>query len=122
MDAKVSFVSRVINSMNRTFGVEVNVPTDPDLHPNMIAHLKIVDYQTVSSIVIPLNVVQSSEDGSYVFLSTTNDKGKMVAHKQIVKTGRDSNGQVEILEGLKEGDSLITVGYQDVEDGELIKL
>lgn len=122
MDTKISFVGRVINAMNRTFGVEVNLPADPELHPNMISHLKIVDYQTASSIVIPLNVVQSSEDGSYVFLSTTNDKGKMVAHKQIVKTGRDSNGQVEILEGLKEGDSLITVGFQDVEDGELIKL
>ncbi|TSA49249.1 MAG: efflux RND transporter periplasmic adaptor subunit [Sphingobacteriales bacterium] len=122
MDSKISFVSKVINSMNRTFVVEVNVPTDPELHPNMIAHLKIVDYQSVSSIVIPLNIVQTSEDGSYVFLSTTNDKGKMVAHKQIVKTGRDSNGQVEILEGLKEGDSLITIGYQDVEDGELIKI
>ena len=108
--------------MNRTFGVQVNVPADPDLHPNMIAHLKIVDYQSVSSVVVPLNVVQSSENGSYVFLSVLNDKGKAIAHKQMVKTGREYNGQIEILEGLKEGDSLITVGYQDVEDGELIKL
>ena len=122
MDAKVSFVSRVINSMNRTFAVQVNVPTDHDLHPNMIAHLNIVDYQTVSSIVIPLNVVQNSEDGYYVFLEVKNAQGKSVAHKQMVKTGREYKGQIEILEGLKEGDSLITTGYQDVEDSELLKL
>ena len=122
LDLKVSFVSRVINSMNRTFAVQVNVPTDPDLHPNMIAHLNIVDYQTISSIVIPLNVVQNSEDGYYVFLAVQNEKGKTIAHKQMVKAGRDYKGQIEILEGLKEGDSLITTGYQDVEDGEFLKL
>ena len=121
MDLKVSFVSRVINSMNRTFSVQVNVPADPDLHPNMISHLNIVDYQTLSSIVIPLNVVQNSENGYYVFLSVKNEKGKSVAHKQMVKTGRDYKGQIEILEGLKEVDSLITTGYQDVEDGEFLK-
>lgn len=44
-----------------------------------------------------------------------------MAHKQMVKTGRDYKGQIEILVGLKEGDSLITTGYQDVEDGEFLK-
>ncbi len=122
IDAKVSYVSRVINNMNRTFNVQVNISSSPDYHPNMIAHLNIVDYQTASSIVIPLNVVQNSENGNYVFLSVKNDKGKTVALKQMVKTGREYKGQIEILEGLKEGDSLITTGYQDVEDGEFLKL
>ncbi len=122
LDAKVSFVSRVINNMNRTFNVQVSISSEPNYHPNMIAHLNIVDYQSVSSIVIPLNVVQNSENGNYVFLSVKNEKGKTVAHKQIVRTGREYKGQIEILEGLKEGDSLITTSYQDVEDGELLKI
>ena len=121
-DSKVSFVSKVISAMNRTFSVQVNVSSDADLHPNMIAHLKIVDYQSTSSIVVPLNVVQNSEDGNYVFTAVKNAKGKSVAHKQMVKTGRDYNGQIEILEGLNEGDQLIVTGYQDVEDGELLKM
>ncbi len=122
IDSKVSFVSRVINSMNRTFGVQVNVPSDPELHPNMIAHLKIVDYQSSSSIVIPLNVVQNSDVEKYVFIAVKNESGKLVAHKQLIQTGRDYLGQIEILEGLREGDSLITKGYQDVEEGGFLRL
>ena len=56
------------------------------------------------------------------FVAEKNDKGQSVAHKRIVSAGRDYDGQVEILDGLKEGDTIITVGFQDLEDGELIKI
>lgn len=122
LDAKVSFVSKVISAMNRTFNVQVSVPTDADLHPNMIAKMMVVDYESPHAIVIPLNTVQNSTEGNFVFVAEKNDKGQSVAHKRIVSAGRDYDGQVEILDGLKEGDTIITVGFQDLEDGELIKI
>ena len=122
LDAKVSFVSKVISAMNRTFNVQVSVPTDADLHPNMIAKMMVVDYESPHAIVIPLNTVQNSTEGNFVFVAEKNDKGQSVAHKRIVSAGRDYDGQVEILDGLKEGDTIITVGFQDLEEGELIKI
>ena len=46
----------------------------------------------------------------------------MIAKKKIVKEGMAYNGIVEILDGLKPGDKIITTGYQDIEDGQIIRL
>ena len=52
------------------------------------------------------------------FVKTEN--GKMVAKKTLIKLGQSYNGKVEITEGLKTGDKVITKGYQDLEDGKLV--
>jgi multidrug efflux pump subunit AcrA (membrane-fusion protein) len=39
-----------------------------------------------------------------------------------VKVGKQYNGVAEILEGLNEGDELITTGFQDLTDGQSLKL
>jgi hypothetical protein len=38
----------------------------------------------------------------------------------MVKQGSNYNGQVEILSGLKKGDWVISTGFQDVNNGEII--
>lgn len=119
--SKVSFVGKSISAMNRTFGVLVNLQSTPEYHPNMIAILKIVDYKTDEAIVESVNVVQNSENGNYIFIAVT-DGNNTIARKQVIKLGRDYNGMVEITDGLKVGDRIITTGYQDVEDGERLKL
>ena len=43
------------------------------------------------------------------------------AVKRKVTTSRTYNGQTEITSGLVVGDLLITVGYQELEDGDEIK-
>lgn len=121
INSKISFVGKTISTMNRTFGVLVNLQSSPDYHPNMIAILKIVDYKTDNAIVLPINVVQNSEDGNYVFVAV-GEGNNITAHKQIIKLGRSYYGNVEVTDGLKEGDRVITAGYQDVEDGEFLKL
>ena len=40
--------------------------------------------------------------------------------KVIIKQGQNYNGMVEVLEGLKEGDMVISTGFQDVNAGETV--
>jgi multidrug efflux pump subunit AcrA (membrane-fusion protein) len=47
--------------------------------------------------------------------------GKQVSMKKEVKLGRIYQDKVEIISGLAVGDKLITTGYQDLNDNELIK-
>ena len=118
---KITFVGTVIDQLNRTFGVEVKLDSNiPDYHPNMITVLKIIDYQKDSSMVVPLNVVQNSEEGKYVFLAVTKD-GKTVAKKEMVSVGLTYGGMTEITAGLNPSDKVITTGFQDLNDGELLK-
>jgi hypothetical protein len=42
------------------------------------------------------------------------------AHKSVIKTGREYAGQAEVLEGLNDGDLLITEGYDLVNEGDAL--
>lgn len=120
--SKVSFASSVINTIGRTFTVEVRLPNSENrLKPNMVAVMKINDYSNQNTITVPVNVVQSSSDGNFVFVAVSENNRHHVARK-IVETGLSYNGRIEIKSGLQAGELLITTGYQDVIDKEEVKL
>lgn len=121
ISAKVSYSSKTIDLLTRTFNVEVMLPNDNDLHPNMVAELKIVDYEKPNSIVVPINAIQQIDGTDNVFI-TISKGNQRVAKKVTVKVGKKYNGVAEILDGLNEGDELITTGFQDLTDGQSLKL
>lgn len=115
--SKVSFVARVIDPLTRTFVTEVDLTGDnKELHPNMVAVLKITDYQNDNAITVPVNLIQNSETESFVFIAKEKD-GKKIAHKAAVKVGKIYEGKAEILEGLAVNDLLITTGASDLAEG-----
>jgi RND family efflux transporter MFP subunit len=119
---KVTFASKFINPTNRTFVVEVELPPSANMvyRANMIAIIRIKDYSNSSTIAVSQNFIQSSKnEGLYVFLAK-DENGKKVARKTFIKTGVTYNGLTEILSGLKNGDKLITAGYKDLYDGQVI--
>jgi len=122
LQQNVTFASKYINPTNRTFIVEVGLsPANGMVYrANMIAVIRIKDYSNPSTIAIAQNFIQASKDeGSYVF-TAKNENGKNIAKKTYIKTGITYNGLTEILSGLKEGDTLITAGYKDLYDGQII--
>jgi RND family efflux transporter MFP subunit len=119
--SKISFSGTVIDALNRTFTVEVALDANvPDYHPNMVIVLKVIDYQSDSAMVVPINVVQNSEEGKYLFIAEEKD-GKIVARKKMVSVGLTYNGATEITNGLSTSDKVITAGFQDLNDGEVLK-
>ena len=121
VDAEVSFVSKYINPVNRTFMIEAKVINNsPDLKANMIAILQINDYHSDNSILVPMNVIQSDNSGSYVYVTRTKDQYN-AAYKQPVTIGNSYNGIAEILHGLAGGDRVISVGFQELVDGEYVR-
>lgn len=121
VNGKISYSSKNINALNRTFNVEVALSSDEDFHPNMLAILKIADYKKEAALVVPVNVVQNSEIGKYVMVAQQKN-GKMIAQKRQVKTGQSYADKTEIVEGLQPGDKVIVTGFQDLNTGDLIKL
>jgi membrane fusion protein (multidrug efflux system) len=118
---QVTFASKYINPINRTFAVEVQLPPDNTvLRANMIAVLKIKDYSKPAAIAIAQDFVQTSRDeGHYVFVAS-KENGKTIARKHKVDLGITYDGLTEILSGLNPGDLLITAGYKDLYDGQFI--
>lgn len=116
---KVVFVGQTINNISRSFRVEVAVPSDRDFKPNMIATLKVENYSKSSAIIVPINVIQNGLEGSYIMVAV-EENGQKIARRRKVEVGQIYNRSAEILRGLQVGDKIITTGYQDLNDGDLI--
>jgi len=122
ISSKISFVSKSINPTNRTFIVECNLGQG-DYRANQIAVLKIIDYQNPEALTIPINLVQAGEGGDFIFVAeNTDDAGKAVVRKRPVTLGQNYNGYVEVLTGLRPGEKLISSGFQDVHEGEIVMM
>ncbi len=119
--SKVSFTGRVINPVSRTFSVDVKLNNSNEYRPNMIAVMKIVDYRALKSISIPMNVIQNDQTGQYVMVAVEQN-GKLIATKKVIKSGMIYKGVAEIKSGLAVNDKLIVAGFQDLVEGDLIKL
>ncbi|MCF0064392.1 efflux RND transporter periplasmic adaptor subunit [Dyadobacter chenwenxiniae] len=117
--ARITFVSTAVDPLSRTFTIEANLPTSKDIKPNMMAQVQINDAISKNALAIDQNYVQSTEKGNVVYVAVT-EGNKKVAKAKEVKTGLSYNGKVEILSGLTAGDQLITLGYQEVSDGQPI--
>ncbi len=126
IDANISFASKYIDPLNRTFRVETKLPHVDNLKPNMIAKLKIIDYENANTISVSSNCIQTTESGSYVVIAKAQSNAKgdatafFVAERRTVTAGKSSDGNTEILTGLNEGDLVITTGYQELNNGQAI--
>ena len=120
IETKLNFTSRFIDPTNRTFKVECKISSkDIELRANMIAYIKIKDYTNDKAFCLPANYVQNNQEGKFVYIAkqTGND---WLAERRIIKTGRDYNGNVEVLEGIAAGENIITSGFQNLNGGEKV--
>ena len=119
----ITSVSKVINSENRTFRVEIDLPetNDFEFQPNQVVVTKMTDYEREEAIAIPTKLIQTDDEGKFVYVINNSDN-QHKASKIRVKTGLNFNSETEILAGLTGGEMLIERGYRDVNDGVEVKL
>jgi membrane fusion protein (multidrug efflux system) len=98
--------------------VEVPLEGKKEYHPNMVAKLKINDYQsTEPRVVLPVKYIQKGLNENFVL---TEENGTVV--KKTLRISREYNGLAEVEEGLKAGEMLITEGYDLVNEGDRVKV
>jgi len=118
--ASLSVVGESINAATRSFNAEAIIPANPSIKPNQTANVRILDYKVDSTVTVPLNTVQRDEKGRYVYV--VEQKGnRMIARKMSVITGEAYGGRIEIKAGLNNGQLLISRGFQNVYDGQVVK-
>lgn len=116
LNSRITFASKTIEPASRSFNVEVKLPSSRNYRPNMLAVLKIVDYENDKALIIPVNAILKAENGEYVFIAE-NGKAKRVT----IQSGKVSDGKAEILSGLKPKDQVITTGIQELNNGDIVK-
>jgi multidrug efflux pump subunit AcrA (membrane-fusion protein) len=109
----VAYKSPTVNPKLRTLEVKALVESPPPgVAPGCLAEVVVV-LDGRSGVGIPTAAVAQRSGQAVVFL-VENNTARMVT----VKTGRDTNGWTEILEGgLKPGTAVVTMGQQLLNDG-----
>ncbi|MFC2165872.1 efflux RND transporter periplasmic adaptor subunit [Acidobacteriota bacterium] len=121
-DLTIDAVSQVIDPDNRTFEIEISIPSkEKDLKPNMLSVVTINDYSNPQALVVPQNIIQKTGTQKFMFAALEKD-GQWTAQKRIIQAGIDNGDTIEVKEGIEEGDFIITFGFQNLADGQRISV
>ena len=105
----ISYIGDVLDEKSRTVTARVTIPNGGGLlKPGMFATV-LIDTRTSEKqklLALPEEAVVIDGPAHYVFVQSAPGKFK----KTDIKTGRALGKKVEILEGLKEGDPVVTKG------------
>jgi len=114
----IAKISPTLNVVNRTAELEIAVPNpDHALKPGMFARVTLVFLEKKEVPVIPEAVVLRDESGGYVFIV---EKG--AAHRRTVALGLEEGPMVEVVEGLRPGEMLVTAGQQKLSEGQSVQV
>jgi membrane fusion protein, multidrug efflux system len=117
--SKVTYSARAINTLNRTFDVQIFLDNNREYHPNQIAIISINDYNSSKPVIsVALNLVQKDFKGQQFIYVAENGK----AVRKNINLGKEYNGKAEVLSGLSENDRVITLGYDGLNEGDAIKV
>ena len=112
-----------INSNNRTFKIEVEIPENNfNIKPNLNTKIKVNDYSNLNAILVDENVIGiDSNNDKYVYkIHKKNDE--VYVDKMIVKTGKNSGKFVEIISGLNENDEIVSEGIRKLTDNTKVRI
>jgi membrane fusion protein, multidrug efflux system len=119
INSKIGYIGASVNAMNRTFKVEVPLRgNESGLLPNMAGILKVADYSNPNAYSVSINVLKKDLEGNDFVLIENGGK----ATKVTVKVGQYYGDKAEILSGLKPGDKLITTGFEDLSEGDVVQI
>ncbi|TDH26182.1 efflux RND transporter periplasmic adaptor subunit [Segetibacter sp. 3557_3] len=118
-NSTIFYVGQSINASSRGFTAEAKIPSDKNLKPNLTATIRIQDYKKANAVTVPVNTLQTDETGKFVYVAKKEGKN-LVARKRSVQIGELYSGELEIKDGLQQGDVIVTEGFQNLYDGQLL--
>lgn len=110
----LTFVDNNIDLATGTIRLKATFPNaNMRLWPGQFANV-VLDLTTEARVVVvPSQAVQSGQKGTYVYTIDNN----LVAHEQLVKTGRTQEGETIIEQGLTPGQKVVTDGHLRLTEG-----
>lgn len=112
-DGESDFVSNEIDSATATLAIRYRFANPNQfLVSNGYVTVLLSEAEPKQVIAVPTGAVLANATGDYVYLNVNG-----TAVRRIVKLGEVQSGYIAILEGLNEGEEVITEGVVNVSDG-----
>ena len=110
---KILAIDRGVNNQTGTIKVRVQFYNPEDeLKDGMSAVVNVLNGQSGDQVIIPYKAVTEQMGEFFVFVAPQDT----VAYQRKIKLGPRLNANIVVLDGLKEGDKVITEGFQRLQD------
>ena len=118
--AKVVHVAESADDVSRLVDVTANIndPSDRTLRPGSFAEITVPVSSAREAAVIPASAVRPSERGFIAYVV----EGDKAAERILTLGMRSADGQVEVLSGLKMGETLVVRGSEALQNGVTVRV
>ncbi len=120
---KITAINPRVNTDSRNVQVEGLISNPKKLLlPGMYASVEIATGEKVRYITLPQTAISFNPYGNTVFLVEQGEAGpdgkaRLIAKQKFVTTGMRRGDQIAVLDGIKEGDLVITAGQLKLRSG-----
>ncbi len=119
---ELTYVGAAVDEESRTLPVEIELPNpDGELKPSLVADVSMVRTRWPEAISVPQDAVLRTSDGFAVYVIEETASGD-VARRRAVELGPRESDRVLVRSGLEAGDRLVTMGQQQLADGDRVRL
>ncbi len=116
--AEIKEINPVMDVSTRTLSVKLSlINRDSRIRPGMFASMKLITNESSNTISIPSRAVLSYYGDQIVYV--INSEGQ--AERRLIRTGLSTDETVEVLEGIMEGEMVITQGQGRLTDGTSVR-
>lgn len=116
---EVFFVSPTLDPRNRRILVKAWIDNaDRRLAPGLFANVDLEIREIDRALVIPESAVAIDQQGSYVWI-VGDDR---IPRRQPIQTGLRERGVVEVVEGLRPGERIVSAGVHKVMEGKPVEI
>jgi HlyD family secretion protein len=116
-EGKITRINSALDSATRTLQAEIEIPnSDRVLKPGMFVRLEVVLSQKPQALVVPRNAVLEERGNKFLFVVLENQ-----ALRRSVTTGFEQDPDVEILEGIAEGERVVVKGQDSLKDRSAVR-
>lgn len=121
-DGRIEAIDPRVTDTTRNIRLRATLANkDEILHPGMFARVDVVLPGDLEVMVLPATSVVYSPYGDSVYVVGNKD-GAQVAEQRWVKVGPKRGDFISILEGLKEGEEVVTIGQSKLRPGSPLKV
>jgi len=118
IDGRVREVSPVADQVSRTYKVRISLVNPPEgIELGMTSSVVITGAgEQQAAYYIPLSAIYQTDDTPVVWVVSDG-----VVHLRSIKVGAFGDNQVQMLEGLKDGEVIVIAGVQKLREGQSVR-
>jgi multidrug efflux system membrane fusion protein len=118
VEGKIREISPIADKISRTYKVRISLINPPnDINLGMTANVTVAGTSGQQATYIPLAAVYQTGDTPNVWV-IANDTVTL----RPIKVGVFGDNKVQVLEGLQDGDIIVTAGVQKLHEGQKVRI